>query len=428
MTDFNRTESARFAQENQKIVGELHAGVDKALAEAASRGFPAPPGATLAIILEAGQAAKDKLVEGNAKIYDERRKVLFEQDEFAMKMIVSLAKLGMELYREELMNALAIEQAENLALRDLGNADVIRMNAEVDKRQVTIIQARAEMERQITVLKAQLVTAEELTLVSEAALINAQLATAEKKLEIIDSIYQVLAAEELVLEAENRRAATLVVLLAAEMVVAGVKREMVPFYIEKAGARMQLANAITQEIPIQKAIVELGYDRIDLKTTEEYATHLTREAEEEVALAQMAWTRANKATEFTRMQSRRLLQDYSNIVRAEILAKKKSLEQDGIDFKLTTSLARQAIGINNDVAISAHDVINLGIELGSILSNLSARATDEAKKVKASAHQISMSDTSHLISREIIEGSILGFIEPGTMGYEALYGAGRGED
>ena len=38
---FNRTESARFAQENQKIVGELHAGVDKALAEAASRGYDA---------------------------------------------------------------------------------------------------------------------------------------------------------------------------------------------------------------------------------------------------------------------------------------------------------------------------------------------------------------------------------------------------
>jgi len=31
---FNRTESAKFAQENQKIVGELHADVDKALADA----------------------------------------------------------------------------------------------------------------------------------------------------------------------------------------------------------------------------------------------------------------------------------------------------------------------------------------------------------------------------------------------------------
>ena len=41
---FNLTESAKWAQANQKIIGDLRTGVDKALAEAASRGFPAPPG------------------------------------------------------------------------------------------------------------------------------------------------------------------------------------------------------------------------------------------------------------------------------------------------------------------------------------------------------------------------------------------------
>ena len=199
---FNLTESAKWSQANQKIIGDLRTGVDKALAEAASRGYAAAPGDILATILFAGQAAKDKLVETNGKIYDERRKVIFEQDEFAMKMIVGLAKLGMELYRAELFNLLEIEQAQNIALRDRGNADVIAMNAEVDKRQVAIIQARAEAERRVTILRAQLVTAEEGTLVSETALIAAQLVTAEKKLEIIASIYEVLAAEELVLAAE----------------------------------------------------------------------------------------------------------------------------------------------------------------------------------------------------------------------------------
>jgi hypothetical protein len=404
MTDHNRTESAKWAQENQKVVGELHAGVDKALAEAAGRGFPLAPGATLATILAAGQAAKDKLTEGNAKIYDDRRKVIFEQDEFAMKLIVSLAKLGMELYREELMNALAIEQAENAALRDLGRADVERMNAEVDARQVAIIRARAEMERQITVYKAQLVAAETTTLASERALIQAQLATAEKKLEIIDSIYQVLAAEELVLEAENRRAATLTVLLAAQQVVADVKRAMIPFYIEKAAARQDLAVAITQEIPISKAIVELGYDRIALENRKEDAAHLEREAQEELELAKMAWTRANTVTEFTRTQARRLLQEYANIIQAEILAKKKSLSEDGIDFKLDSSLARQAIGVNNDVAVATHEIMNMAAELAAILSNLSERATEEAAKVMASATQFSWGYNTRLLSRKIVEG------------------------
>jgi len=398
---FNSTESARFAQENQKIVGELHAGVDKALAEAASRGYAAAPGDTLATILFAGQAAKDKLVEANGKIYDDRRKVLFEQDEFAMKLIVSLAKLGMELYREELMNALALEIAEKDALRDQGSADVIRLNAEVDLRQRAIIEARATMEQRITVLKQQLVDAEKGTLVYETALINAQVATAEKKLEIIVSIYQVLAAEELVLVAENRRAEILTTLLAAEQVVAEVKRAMIPFYIEKAGARVQLAGAITAEIPIQKAIVELGYDRIDLENRKEFATHLLRLAENELELAKLGWTRANSTLTFTQIQSRRLLQEYGNTIQAQVLALKESLAEDGVDLRLSSSLARTAIGVNNDVQVQAAELGNMTKELQAVINGLAARGSAQAAAIDSGKFTTSHTTSVDNLTRQI---------------------------
>jgi len=303
------------------------------------------------------------------------------------------------------MNALALEQAENTALRDRGLADVIRMNAEVDTRQVAIIRDRAEIEARINVYKQQLVDAEAGTLVYERALITAQLATAEKKLEIIDSIYQVLAAEELVLAAENRRAATLEILLAAQEVVAQVKKEMVPFYIEKAQARKDLAVAIEKEIPIREAIENLGYDRITLENRKEDAAHQVRVGEEELELARLLWNQANKATELARTQSRRLLQEYANIVRASILDKKKDLEKDEIEFKLSSSLARQAIGINNDVSLANHEVSNLTTELASILSNLSHRAQDEADKVDASREQADKTTTTALLSRKITEGA-----------------------
>jgi hypothetical protein len=248
------------------------------------------------------------------------------------------------------------------------------------------------------------VAAEAVTITSERALIEAQLATATKKLEIIDSIYQVLTAEELVLAAENRRAATLELLLDAQMVVAEIKKAMIPFWIGKADARIKLADAITAEIPISKAIIELGYDRIALEDRKEDAAHQEREAQEELELAKMAWTRANKVTEFTRMQSRRLLQEYANIIQAEILAKKKSLSEDGIDFKLDSSLTRQGIGVNNDVAVANHERGNMATELAAILLNLSNRATDEASKVAASATQSSMTYSTRLLSRQIVEG------------------------
>ena len=335
-------------------------------------------------------AAKDKLTEENSKIYELRRKTLFEQDLFAMELIVKISKLAMELYREELLNALVIEQAEAAAIRDRGRADVERLNAEVDARQVAIIQARAEAERQITVLKAQLVAAEQGTLVYEAALINAHIATAEKKLEIIDSIYQVLAAEQLVLEAENRRAAALELVMAAQLIVAGIKKEMVPFYIEKAQAREDLAAAIIAEIPIREAIEKLGYDRIELKNTDEAARHLLRAAENELESAKENLTRQAKITALARTQAGRLLQEYANAVRASILDKKEALDKDGISLRLDTALARHGITVDGEVELSAQEVLNLTEELlGSarghgILENLRLRAEAHLIAIKAS--------------------------------------------
>jgi len=307
----------------------------------------------------------------------------------------------MELYREELMNALALEIAEKDALRDQGSADVIRLNAEVDLRQRAIIEARATMEQRITVLKQQLVDAEKGTLVYETALINAQVATAEKKLEIIVSIYQVLAAEELVLVAENRRAEILTTLLAAEQVVAEVKRAMIPFYIEKAGARVQLAGAITAEIPIQKAIVELGYDRIDLENRKEFATHLLRLAENELEFAKLGWTRANSALTFTKIQSRRLLQEYENTIQAQVLALKESLAEDGVDLRLSSSLARTAIGVNNDVQVQTAELGNMTKELQAVINGLAARGNAQAAAIYSGKHTSSHTTSIDNLTREI---------------------------
>lgn len=407
-TSFNRTESARWAAAVNKTVGKLEAVVDKALAENAARGFPEPTGPTLEAILKSTLEAQSSLTEENGKIYEDQRERIFQQEEFDMKVIVQIAKLAMELYRAELFNALEIEQAENIALRDQGRADVERMNSEVDARQVAIIRDRAEAERQIIVFKLQLALAEKQTLVAEVALINAQLATAEKKLEIIDSIYQVLAAEELVLAAERRRAATLETLLAAQRAVAAVKMSMVPFYTEKAAAREALASAITEEVPVKIAIENLGYQRIGLRTAEADVEHGVRQAEIEVEMAREAYARANAATEIARAQSQTLIQGFANAAQASIQAKRKATGMAEIDVRLSAHIGRAAIGVNNEVAVAAHEAGNLTTELLSIMHNLGSRASDEAGKVMASATQISKTDITHLLSRKIVEGLIVG--------------------
>ena len=402
---FNRRESAEWALSVDAEAEKLLVGVDKALADGAARGFPSPPGGTMAAILEMGQDTKGKLVVVDGKIFDTRREVLFQQQEFALKILVQLGKLGLELYQAQIFDALAIEEEQVKALRETSRADVERLNAETELRQRAIIQNRAEVERRIIIYKQQLVEAETTTLTAEAILIQATLSTAEKKLEIIASIYQVLAAEQLVLAAERRRAASLTKVLAAELIVAGIKKEMVPFYIQKAEAREELAAAIIAEIPITEALIRLGYDRIDLKTTEEYAGHLEREQQEELELLREQFIRANTAMEITRLQNRRLLLEYRNEVQAQIIEQRKSLQEDEITFRLATGLSREAIGVNNEVTVTRHEIANLTQELMSILNNLTARGQDQANTVHAGAFtKTSISSLNAAIHRTIKSG------------------------
>jgi hypothetical protein len=397
--EFNRLESAKFAIAADETLTKLTDGVEKALAEDAGRGFPAPGGDTLAAILAAGQEAKGKLGELNAKIYEERRGLIFQSEEFEMGFIVKVSRLAMELYREEIFNALALEQAEADALRETNRADVARMNTETEKRTVAIMQNRAEAERRITIYKQALVTAETTTLGAEATLIQAQLSTAEKKLEIIDSIYRVLAAEQLVLAAEQRRADSLTKVLAAEQLVAAIKKEMIPFYVSKAEARQELAEATQAEIPVLKAIEELGYDRIALKDAQEGFQHQEREADLDLIMAQESYTRANSAAEIARQQSRRLLREYANQIQGLILDQKKELQKSEVDFKLDTGLAREAIGVNNEVAVVGHERGNILTELSSLLVNMESRALDQNLTVKASGTRASTSIVDRTSSR-----------------------------
>jgi hypothetical protein len=408
-TEINRSESAEWALACDELGSKLVDETQKALSDSAGRGFFAPTGATLETILDFSQKTKEKMVEINGKIYERRRKVIFDQQEFALKILVQVAKLAFEAYREAIFNALALEQAEQAADAERDIADVNRLNAETEKRQVAIIQAKAELERRITVYRAQLVETETETMTFERLLIKAQLETAEKKLEIIDSLYKVLAAEELVLAAEQRRAASLELLLEAQRTLAAIKEEMVPYYLDKAKARGELAVAVTEDAAVREEIEKLGYDRLELKAAEEEADHQVREANEVYELAQDAQVRATEATKMARAQASRILQEYANEIQTSILAKRLALEKEGIDLKLNTSLSRLSIGLADDIEVIERERANLSLELANILENLAEQANSAAETIRYSATQQGKSCTDAYTSLRIREGFIAGF-------------------
>lgn len=415
-----RDESAKWSQVVHKTVGKLEGVIDKALADNAARGFSEPTGPTLESVLKVAQEAQGTLTEENAKIYDEQRKVIFEQQEFYMKIIVQVAKLAMEEYRERIMNALAIEQAEAEAERDRGRADVERMNAETDLRQASIIHGRAEMERQITVFKSALNRAEEESLTYEKALVQAQLQTAEKKLEIIASIYEVLAAEKLVLVAENQRAVALGRVLAAKQMVAEIKQEMIPFYKEKAAASLLLASAIEKDTVVREQIENLGFDRLKLKVAQDDLEHRERLLTEELEVAKQTVVRADSTIQIARANRHRLLLEYQNL----ILMGESATDLSGEDQarQLGVLYEKHILDTMKTVDETMHSVVSGAIrkryeadyykkqkealteEIANILSNITGQANSKAATVKASAKTFTDSNIISAITRRILKG------------------------
>ena len=407
MAELDRSESARWAQVADAAVRKLKESVDQLLSRGAARGFAAPPVDELKAIVAASQEAKMVLVDANHKIYDLTRQDIFDRERIQLKIEVALTRLVMELYRVRIFNALELEQATIGQQIEENRADVDRWIHEIERRQVHIIRARAQVEESLLTIQRQLLTTQQATLPMQRLLVEEQFKTAVKKLEIIDSIYKVLAAEQLVLAAERHRAASLEQVLAAHRIIAEVKRGMIPYYLQKANAEILLAGAVTLEAEANRQRALLGFDKIRLQWSREEADHATRGAELDYEIAKAEEVRANKALQEARAQAQITLANYSNNVRSQILAIKKVLSEYEIDLSAFTRLARVSIDKDIHKLITDDEISNISLELSNFLKNLETLADDQRQTIRDSASTITMSLTQTTTdSKKILKGSL----------------------
>jgi hypothetical protein len=400
-----RDESAKWGQAVNEVMGEWEGIARKLLSESAARGFPAPDGVTLDDLQIMTLKAQGELVKANAKIYQEQRQIIFELEGLSLKVAIEVAKLALDWYKAQLLNDLALEQAEQDANIEKWRGDVIRLNAETENRQAAIIRLKADIEHEVNLYKQQEIQAEYLTLQAEVDLVNAKVATAEAKLAIIGSLYDVIAAEQLALYAEQRRAAALQLVVAAKKRLADVKKEMIPLYLKKAEAREDLAEATTKEAAVKEQIELLGYDRIKLKDAEEEADHEVREAENDFQLAQEQYTRWEKIVEILRTQQRRILQQYANDVRREILARQLALRKEDLEIDFSTTFQRRQMEANADIALMGYEKLLSKQEFLNRMKNLKEIGVDNASTIEASATQTLHSSTWTVYAKRVSKGS-----------------------
>lgn len=402
--EHQRDESAKWSQAANKVMEKWEETTQDLLEKNAARGFPAPDGTTLDLILGATLEAQRTLTEANGKLYNDQRERIYQVEEFNLKLAVELAKLLMEWYKVQLLNELAEEQAQQEAQIEQWRGDIIRINAETERREAAIIIAKAEIEQEINGYKEQQILAEFQTLDAEVRLIRAKIATAEAKLQIIDSLWEVINAEHLVIAAEQRRAAALEEVLTAKKALAAVQQSMIPLHMQKAGAREKQAGAAAEEAQVKAEIEELGYDRIALKSTQESADSQVREAEEVYEQAQESLVRITRAVELLRSQSRRTLQEYQNLVREAVIRGQGELRKGEIDLRLDSLYQRHAQESGTEVALLNHLKAVADTSFANKIQNINAVAVDNAATISSGAFQVHNSETHTVYRKRILKG------------------------
>lgn len=399
--EYQRDESAKWSEAVNKSIEKWETGVQTVLEKNAARGFAAPTGETLGMILDVTLETQMLLTEANGKIYTDQRERIYQMEEFNLKLAVELAKLILEWEKADLLNQIAEEQAQQDAQIEMWRGDIVRVNAEVERREAAIIMAKADIEQEITAYKEQEIRVEIEALGVEEALIQAKIATAQAKLAIIDSLMEVVNAEHLVVAAEIRRAAAMEEVLAAKEALAAIQQSTIPLHMQKAAAREEQATAATEEAQVKGQIESLGFQRIALKTAQEGADSAIRGAELSYEDAQASLVKATAALEVARNQARLTVQGASNSARTAVIAGNAAIKEGEIDIRLDAMLQRKTIESNAETSLYGFLAGLAGSSFANKIMNINAVGVSNAATIDAQAFQIHNSETHTIYHKRI---------------------------
>lgn len=403
--DYQKDESAKWAQVVHKATDEFEKTMETVLTGNAGRGFVSPTGPSLASILKSSHGAQNALTEENAKIYAEQRAVIYRVEEFDLKLTVEINKMDLEFYRSEILNDIAIEQATQESNLEEWRADIQRINTEINKREVKLIRAKADVEHELNSYKMSQLKTEYQTLTPESELIEAKIVTASMKLKILDSLWKVITAEQLTVVSEQRRSKALALLVESKERLAILQQEMVPLYESKADARIVLADATKEEAQYREEIEKLGYQKKILEDTTQGVEHQIREAENDYEYAKELLTKATSTTALLREQSSRLLQEYRNEVDSSLLEREHALKKLGIDLNLSVEYQRRKMAATADVSMLNYQKTLATNEIEDRVANISDVGSSDATTVSASASQTYSTAGSRIVTQIIKKGS-----------------------
>lgn len=372
---YQKDESAQWGKAVTEAYQEGSPAKDAIVTGAAARGFSVCPGESQYMLQEINTKIQAKLLEANAKIYEIEAGRTLQDEELTANLSLAMLKASLDLYKANQQNLYELEEAEAEHLIQLRKADLDRLLSQIDLNQATLIQMKADLEFDMSGYRLRVVNAELITLAAERELSQEKYETALEKLKIIDELYKLIDAEQLVLVAEREKMAALDKVIEAEKLVAEVKKAMIPFYLEKADAKEMLAAAITEDSKVQRDILMLGYDRIALKDAQEGADETLRQAEIAWETAHNEWVLANLATELARIKARIALMQHSTEIDYSVLGYDMESLKKKIDLRLGREIWNGSLEKTYNTKEGIVSVQQTGLYASSHAMELIQRAT-----------------------------------------------------
>jgi len=359
------------AERNQWYKGKAeilrdHVGKHSMLQDAvAARVFQEAPGYLAEAVTDLEQATKLRLSTLNYEIVKAAVEREIQQTGHDYDIAYKEARIAFELEKSQLLTALQQEYADLEYTMALKEQEVEYLAVEAFIRSLTLITLRAAIKEEREALEQELINVKRLPYDTEIRLIQAKQATVEAKLMLIPYLENIIDAGQRLLTQEEINIGYKEDEIQAREALVDNKEALLSVLDEKAGATMDLADAITEEIEFRKERLAIALKKAE--ANQDKAQNEKNHLETEAAIE--------------------ALRDSLNQARATLRARQNelSIELIGKDTEGVTEIAEKATEISIDIDETKEAAAGYRQDKNLVITDITNRSEQEANKTHVDA-------------------------------------------
>ena len=400
MTDRMR-EDAIFRHGKTPIIEKYSEDHKKLMAVIAGRGFSSLPGYAYELENNLEMAAKRGLSELNFKILTETIEHELKQAGIDYDLAYKAAAITWEIDKQTLLANWDKELAGIKQGMESEEEVLNQLAIEVGKRGIFLLQQKTAIELDAEAYRKTLAELDGSTSAYEVSLANARLLTAQKKLEVIPILQEIIMKEQALLVQEQAKAAAYTDYMAAEQEVITKKETLIPVIGDLVAASERYTSELANQIIIEGQISDEKITQAGIMI--EKAAAQTAAAEKDLLIAEAnldlqdqkrLLSDAKNTTEVALLDGQRAeantLQSAESTANDTILANERSTQTYVLDKKRTTINAENRIKQDSSSTLTSAEIGKM-----RYITELNA-STDRAKAQIEATARITASLT-HLI-------------------------------